>query len=99
MLMLCSREISLLFRTSGLACLVVFLCICVVIQMLGLPVTFLSLLNEDMLLKSDPISEDFSGLSTTPHPQSPGFLSLITEHQFKLTLPVLVTVVFHPPSA
>jgi len=92
-------KLSPVLRTRAVTCLVALLCICVATQMLGLPVTFLSLLNEDTLLKSDPISEDFSVLSIVPPTQKPGLLSLFTESWIQLYLPVLVTLVFHPPSA
>jgi hypothetical protein len=75
------------------------LCICVVTQMLGVPATLVDLLNSDVLTKSEPVSEDFSALSPLPHPESPRLFSSLTEVLSVLHLTVLVTSVFHPPSA
>lgn len=87
------------YRVVGIAALVVLLCLCIITQMLGVPVTLIGLLNSDMLTKSEPASEDFSALSTLPGPERPGLLSLITELSPVPQLPVLATSVFHPPSA
>ena len=57
--------------TRGVACLIILLCICVVTQMLGVPVTLIGLLNADVLTKSEPISEDYSTPSTVPEPGRP----------------------------
>jgi hypothetical protein len=85
--------------TRGVACLIILLCICVVTQMLGVPVTLIGLLNADVLTKSEPVSEDFSALSTLILPERPGLLSMIAELYPFPQLPVLATSVFRPPSA
>ncbi len=86
-------------RAIGPLCVIVLLCFCVITQMLGVPVTLIGMLNADMLTKSDPVSEDFSALSTLAGPERPGLLSLIVERYSAPQLPVLPTSVFHPPSA
>jgi len=86
-------------RTIGVACLVVLLCVCVVAQMLGAPVTLLGLLNSDMLTESEPVSEDFSALTPLPEPERPGLLRVVSEFRPVRQLPVLITSVFHPPTA
>jgi hypothetical protein len=83
----------------GVACLIILLCICVVTQMLGIPATLIGLLNADVLTKSEPISEDFSTLSTLIFPERPGLFSVIADLYPVSQLPVLTTSVFRPPSA
>lgn len=86
-------------RTRWAACLFILLCICVVTQILGVPVTLIGLLNADVLTKSEPVSEDFSTLSTMPEPGRPHLLSIVAELHPVPQLPVLATSVFRPPSA
>jgi hypothetical protein len=86
-------------RVTAVGVFVVLLCVCVLTQMLGVPVTLLGLLNSDMLTNSEPVSEDFSALSTLPNPERPGLLSLIADFYPVPQLPVLPTSVFRPPSA
>ena len=57
-------------RKSGLSGLVILLCVCVVLQMLGLPVTLLSVSDSDELMKLQPVSEDFSTPSIVSYPQA-----------------------------
>lgn len=91
------------FRCScwsrGITCLILLLCICVVTQMLGVPVTLIGLLTADGLTKAEPVSEDFSTLSTLPEPGRPGILSLLIQFRSMSKLPVLPVSVFRPPSA
>ncbi|HBR49694.1 MAG TPA: hypothetical protein DEA71_06385 [Nitrospira sp.] len=82
----------------GMACLVVLLCVCVVTQMLGAPVTLIDLMNSDMLTKSEPVSEGFSFLSPSLEPEKPSLLHFFAESRLVLQLPVLATSVFRPPS-
>lgn len=84
---------------KGVVCLILLLCICVVTQMLGVPVTLIGLLNADVLIKSEPISEDFSTLSTLIVPERPCLFSMIADLDPVSQLPVLATSVFRPPSA
>ena len=85
--------------TTAMTCLIVLLCVCVVAQMLGAPVTLLGLLNSDMLAESEPVSEDFSALTPLPEPEGPGLLRVLSEFRPVRHLPVVITSVFHPPSA
>lgn len=87
------------FRTTVVACVVVLLCVCVVAHMLGAPVTLLGLLNFDMLAESEPVSEDFSAISPLPKLERPYLFLIFDEIRPVHHLPVLLTSVFHPPSA
>ena len=75
------------------------LCICVVTQMLGAPVTLIGLLTADVLAKSEPVSEDFSSPSTLPEPGKPHLLSLLIQFRSMPQLPILPVSVFRPPSS
>jgi hypothetical protein len=97
--MLRLMKISPWLRRRGLMCVVRFFCICVTIQMLGLPVMFLGLLNESILLKYDPVSEDVLMLSAAQSPPRPGLLGLCTERRLQRHRPVVFTMVFHSPAA
>lgn len=85
--------------TRGIACLIVVLCICVVAQVLGVPATLIGLLNADVLTKSEPISEDFSTLSTLPESGKLHLLSMVAEVYPVPQFPVLAISIFRPPSA
>jgi hypothetical protein len=87
------------YQATGLVCLVVLLCLCVIAQMLGAPFTLLGLLNSDVLAESEPLSEDFSALSPSPEPERPLLSHLLTEFRTVRHLPVVLTSVFRPPSA
>lgn len=78
-------------------CLVLLLCICVVTQMLGVPITLLGLLDSDRFLESEQSSEDPSALTSTPEPERPSFLHFFTEPNTGPHLPVVLTSVFRPP--
>ena len=84
---------------SGIASLIVVLCVCILIQMLGLPVTFLSLLDSDDLLKSQPGAEDFSAPSQVLYPDRPGQVTGTVQVPAMLVLLVLPRTFFHPPAA
>lgn len=81
----------------ALACFVVFCCLCVATQMLGVPITLLDLLNSDMLMEPEAGSEDLSTLPSTPKPEKLALYRLFTEFHPVLHLPVLLTSVFRPP--
>lgn len=83
----------------SLSGVVVLLCLCVVIQMLGVPATLMDLLNSDVLTKSEPVSEDHSALSPSDKPERPGLFMVFAERRPVRHLPVLITPVFHPPSS
>lgn len=68
-----------------------------VTQILGVPVTLIGLLNADWPTKSEPVSEDFSTLSTLPEPGKPYLLSLLDAFRFVPQLPILPVGVFRPP--
>ncbi len=74
--------------------MVLIVCICVVSQMLGAPVTLLGLLTSDTPAES--FSEDFS-LPMTTEPGTPSPSSLHAEFQPSFHLPIFSTSVFHPP--
>jgi hypothetical protein len=85
------------YAGSGLVCLVLVLCVCVVTQMLGMPVTLLGLLDSpDTLMES--VSEDPSILPSLPRPVRPSLLHLLSEFRHILQLPILLTSVFRPPA-
>ncbi|OQW36043.1 MAG: hypothetical protein A4E20_08855 [Nitrospira sp. SG-bin2] len=67
--------------------------------MLGAPFTLLSLLNSDMLAESEPISEDLSAFSPALELERSPLFHLFTEFRPLFHLPILLTSVFHPPSA
>ncbi len=84
------------FRVKGLACVVAFLCVCVIAQMLGAPFTLLNLMNEDMFTESEPVSEDFA-LTPSHEPAKTRLFRLFTEFRSTLNLSVFLTSVFRPP--
>lgn len=83
-------------QTIGLRSLVFVLCVCVLAQMLGLPVTLLSLMNaSDMLTES--VCEDPSILPLVPELRPSSVLRLCIDGHPISDLPVFATSVFHPP--
>ncbi len=86
------------FWERGFTGLVVLLCCCVVVQMLGVPATFVDLLSSDALAKLEPVSEDHTTVSPSAEPERPRLLTLVTESDSVLRLPILTTSVFHPPA-
>ncbi len=91
------RPEAVLFPTQGwaIACLVSFLCLCVVFQMLGVPVTLLALLASDSPIES--ISEDFSILPAILEPRTFNRIALYVEFQRLIYLPIFSTAIFRPP--
>ncbi|MCS6305529.1 MAG: hypothetical protein H8K07_17955 [Nitrospira sp.] len=87
------------YCATGLTCFVVLLCICIITQMLGSPVTLFGILSSDVLAESDPISEDFSALSSSPEPERPLLSHALTEFRSIRHLPLVLISVFRPPSA
>lgn len=83
-------------RAIGVACLVILLCVCVVTQILGMPVTLIGLLASDAPAES--LSEDLSALSSAVDIKMPVLLGLFSDIRPRLHLPVLLTSVFHPPA-
>jgi hypothetical protein len=83
-------------RNIGSAGIMLFLCVCVLSQMLGAPITLLSLpASADRFTES--LSEDFSLSSTVPETETPSRPRTYREFQPSLQLQVFVTSVFHPP--
>lgn len=89
---------STLYHVTGITWLVLLLCVCVVTQMIGVPVTLVGVFNSDMLENLEPESEDFSVLSASPKAEGPGLLSLLTVLRPTYHLPVLLASLFRPPS-
>ena len=84
------------YHRNGLLIVLGLLCVCVVVQMFGEPVTLLSEPTiGDMLTESE--SEDPSLLPPAPDlPPSGGIRLRVMAHS-TLDLPVLATSIFHPP--
>lgn len=82
-------------RGLGIACLISFLCLCVVFQMLGVPVTLLALLTSDSPIES--LSEDFSIPPITLKPGTLNRISFYVELQRLIYLPIFSTAIFRPP--
>jgi hypothetical protein len=76
-----------------LACV---LCVCVLSQMLGMPVTLGGLLSSADL-PSQQSSEDFSILPTLPKLEARSSFHRRSEIHTSLYVPVFVKSVFHPP--
>jgi len=85
------------YRMTSLTCLALFLCVCVASQMLGMPVTLISLLASDMPVES--VSEDFSLPPVLPRLATPDTRGTQVEFHPSLHLPIFTTSVFHPPQA
>jgi len=93
------RSLSSSYCATGLACLGVLLCVCIITQMLGVPFTLFGILSADVFAESDPISEDFSALSPSPEPERPLLSHALTEFRPIRHLPLVLISVFRPPSA
>jgi len=75
--------------------LIFFVCICILSQMLGVPVTLLGLLTSDTPVEL--LSEDFSILPITTVPGRPIGSSFHVEFEPSFHIPIFSTSVFHPP--
>lgn len=77
-------------------CLIGFLCVCVLVQMLGLPVTLLSLFTPSDLLTASTCADPLM-IPSIPelHLSSP--LSFCIDRYSPVRLSLLLTLVFHPP--
>jgi hypothetical protein len=72
------------------------LCVCVLSQMLGTPVTLFGLLTSaDMITES--VSEELSLPPTVAEPETLRLLHVNMEFDLALHLPVLSASLFHPP--
>ncbi len=75
--------------------LILFVCICVVSQMLGAPVTLIDLFTSDTPAES--LSEDFSIPPITPKPGTPSRFSFHVAFEPSFHISIFSTSVFHPP--
>ena len=82
-------------RGVGVACIIALLCLCVVFQMLGVPVTLLALLTSDSPAES--LSEDFSILPILWKLRTPIRIAFFVELQQHIYLPIFSTAIFRPP--
>ena len=81
---------------TGSTLMVIFLCACVLVQMLGLPVTLFNLFTfSDLLTEST--CEDPSVLPSPPELRPSSALCHRIDGHPTLQFPVFVTSVFHPP--
>jgi len=77
-------------------CLILFLCLCVVLQMLGVPATLLSPVVSTDLVSSLAL-EGLSLPQTTLDLNVTCLSSIPSSAPLTLYLPILVSSVFHPP--
>ncbi|MFO0700899.1 MAG: hypothetical protein U0236_16880 [Nitrospira sp.] len=89
------RGMRFSWQGIGTLCLVVCLCLGVVVQMLGVPVTLLALLTSDS--PSESLSEDFSILPILLTPRSPNRSAFHVEFQRFIYLPIFLAAIFRPP--
>lgn len=89
------RTIRFLPAGTGAVLLILFVCLCVIFQMLGAPVTLLGLLMQDAPVES--LSKDFSIPPSIPEPGGPNRSRFTGESQSLHHFPIFSTVVFHPP--
>jgi len=76
--------------------MVMLLCICIMVQMLGVPVTLLNPGGAaDTLAVS--VSEGFSVPSSLPQLMPSVEMVPVTDAQLSVHVPVLASVLFHPP--
>jgi hypothetical protein len=80
---------------ASVVILVLFVCICVVAQMLGAPVTLIDVLTLE--LPGESVSEDFSVPPVTPEPALATQARLSENVDSLRYLPILTVAVFHPP--
>ncbi|CUS39329.1 hypothetical protein COMA1_70152 [Candidatus Nitrospira nitrosa] len=91
------RTVRLLPVGTGAVILIAFVCIGVVLQMLGVPVTLLGLLTSDTPVES--LSEDFSIPPVILEPGVPSHSRSSLESQSPRHLPIFSIAVFHPPQS
>jgi len=80
---------------AGVVILILFVCICVVSQMLGTSVTLIDVLTSE--LPGESVSEDFSVPPVTPEPDLAAQARLYENLDPLQYLPILAISVFHPP--
>lgn len=89
-------------RTSGKVSVIALLCVCVFVQMLGVPFTLLGLLNadvlnSDILTEAEPVSEDLTALSPSTGLERPGLFYAFADPRSVRHLPEAPISVFRPP--
>lgn len=89
------RTLASSFCGTGVVILILFVCICVVLQMLGTPVTLIEVLTSE--LPGESVSEDFSVPPVTPEPDLTSQARLYENVDSLQHLPILAISVFHPP--
>ena len=82
-------------RGMGVVCLISCLCLCVIFQMLGVPVTLLALLTSDSPIES--LSEDFSILPILWKLRTHNRIAFHAEFHRLIYLPIFPTAIFRPP--
>lgn len=85
-------------RSSLAGAVVLLLCVCVLSQMLGMPVTLVGILASSDLL-TETVSEDLSLTPVVPEFEKSDPSRLDVIFQASPHLPVFVKTVFHPPPA
>lgn len=90
-----SRTVRMVPQGLAAVILVFVICLCVISQMLGAPVTLLGVLISDAPVES--LSEDFSIPPIPPKPGTPSYSNSYTEVHSPVHLPIFSTAVFHPP--
>ena len=91
------RTVRILSVGTGAVILIGLVCIGVLLQMLGVPVTLLGLLTSDTPVES--LSEGFSIPPVIPEPGVPSHSRSSLESQSPGHLPIFSTAVFHPPQS
>ncbi|MBK8276772.1 MAG: hypothetical protein IPK92_13345 [Nitrospira sp.] len=91
------RTVRILPVGTGAVILIAFVCIGVLLQMLGVPVTLLGLLTSDTPMES--LSEGFSIPPVIPEPGVPSHSRSRVESQPPGYHPIFSTAVFHPPQS
>lgn len=92
------NDLNVCDRRTGSSWLVIMLCVCVLVQMLGMPVTLLSLLTPgDMFTES--ICEDPSITPFVPEVCPLSFRAPHIDGHLIRLLPLFATSVFHPPQS
>lgn len=92
------RTVRILSVGTGAVILIGLVCIGVLLQMLGVPVTLLGLLTSDTPVES--LSEGFSIPPVIPEPSVPSHSrSSSVESQSPGYHPIFSTAVFHPPQS
>ncbi len=89
------RTLASSFCGTGVAVLVLFVCICVVSQMLGIPVTLIDVLTSEQ--PGESVSVDFSVPPVTPELDLASQARLYENVVSLEHLPILAISVFHPP--